>query len=255
LTAAEKVIAAFRRRLGVTENPPGSNDDRGGWITYCNGRWGMRYVPWCGTSSDTAYADGGVDDGGLGSPSTAQIVANARAAGRLRSKPVPGCYIIWRPGSAGHVEVAQKALSPTAWLTVGGNTGDAVRDHIRDIRGAYFAVPPALDEPPAPVYRTVYWWEDPKAKPVRHGLYAAIASREKAVRAWVAKHGNPGHVRRGKLSVMRDGRLVPRYTFWTGQRRRSPDFTTKAKRDANMKKVAAQTGHTLRPRSKRVRVS
>jgi hypothetical protein len=71
-------------------------------------------------------------------------------------------------------------------------------------------------------------------------------------------------VRRGKLTV-RDakGRLVPRFTFWTGPRKRSPDYRgvvrgmgPKARRDAAKRKVEAERpGHIIRPRSRRVRVN
>lgn len=256
MTNGDKVIAAFRKRLGVSEKPPGSNDDGGGWITHVNGRWNMRFVPWCGTSSDAAYAEAKVDDGALGSPSTWQIVENGRREGRLRDKPVPGCYIVWRPGVSGHVEIAVRALTTTAWRTIGGNTGDAVREHDRYIIGAFFVVPKALEEKPAPVFKTYYWWEDPKARPEMHGPWATISARDKAARLWVERNGNPGHIRRGKFSKKVNGRWVPRFAFWTGPRKRSPAFDSKAKRDADLKKVAAQRpGHTLRKRSKRLRVS
>ena len=252
----DKVIAAFRKRLGVSEKPPGSNDDGGGWITHVNRRWNMRFVPWCGTSSDAAYDEGKVDDGGLGSPSTFQIVENGRREGRLRSKPVKGCFVVWRPGASGHVEVAVKALTTTAWRTIGGNTGDAVREHDRYILDAFFVVPKALEEKPAPVFKTYYWWEQPKARPVMHGPWATISAREKAARLWVERNGNPGHVRRGKFSLKVNGRWQPRFAFWTGPRKRSPDFDTKAARDKSLATARTQNPDgKFRTRSKRVRVS
>lgn len=256
MTSGEKVIASFRKRLGVHEIPMGSNDDGGGPITRWNGRWNMRRVPWCGTSSDGVYDEAGVDDGGLGSPSTFQIVENARREGRLRSRPVPGCYAVWRPGSHGHVEIVIRQLTSTAARTIGGNTGDAVREHDRDIRDAFFVVPPALEEKPKPVFTTVYWWEDPKAEPVRHKLRNTVAAREADIDEWVAAGGQRGHVRRGKLSIRRHGKWFPVFTWWSGPRKRSPDFPTEAKRDANYKKVSAERpGHILRKRSKRVPVN
>lgn len=255
MTNGEKVIASFRRRLGVIEIPLGSNDDRGGWITQGEADWGMRYQPWCGTSGRRAWKDAGLSDDGLGSPSTAQIVVNARREGRLRAEPVPGCYVVWKPGPSGHVETFIRWVNKAAGqaLTIGGNTSDRVREHVRDVRGAYFVVPSALDV--VPQYRTLYWWEDPAAEPKCHGLWAREDYRDNAIKKWVAKNGNPGHVRKGKLSVLRGGKLVPRWTFWTGPRKRSIDFDSKAKRDADLRKVEAATGHTLRPRSRKVRVS
>jgi hypothetical protein len=256
--SATKVISYARRFIGTTERPRGSNDDGGGPITRWNARYGLRRVPWCGTSSGSWYGETGVWAGGLDSPSTFAIVEQARRAGRLRSEPVPGCFVVWRPGASGHVELFQRWIDKSrgAALTIGGNTGDAVREHVRGVRGAYFAVPPSIEAPPEPVYRDVYFWECPGCEPTRHGLYATTASREKAVRAWVARNGNPGHVRRGKLSLMVNGRLVPRWTFWTGPRKRSADFATKSARDRSA--AAYQRTHPgarLRSRSKRVRVS
>ncbi|MBA3689794.1 MAG: hypothetical protein H0W82_00075 [Actinobacteria bacterium] len=254
MTPGERVIAAARTKLGCSESPPGSND--GACVNQIQSSTGAYNLAWCGSFVKWSYDKAGVGEDGLCSASTYQMVGNAKAQGALIPKPVPGCMIVWHPGSSGHTEVYIDAGRGFGPRTIGGNTGDAVREHFRDIRGAYLIAPKALREPPPPVFRDVYWWEDPAATPDRHGLYAATASREKAIRQWVAAGGQPGHVRRGKLSVLVEGKLRPRYTFWTGPRKRSPDFSTKAKRDANLKKVSAQRpGHILRPRSRRERLS
>lgn len=254
-TIGEKVIAAARADLGCAESPPRSND--GACVRALQASTGAYRLPWCASAVTTWWKRAGIDVSVLGTASTWWMVEQARKAGRLRERPVPGCAVVWSPGASGHVEIYIRPTIPGMARTIGGNTGDAVREHDRSIVGAYFVVPPELEREPEPEFRTVYWWEDPAAEPTRHGLYAATASREKAVRAWVARNGNPGHVRRGKLSVRNGaGLLVPRFTFWTGERRRSPDFTDKAARDRNMAAVATQRpGHTLRPRSRRERVT
>lgn len=255
MTKADAIIAAGRRFLGCTEAPRGSND--GTCVRHIQSSTGAYRAPWCGSFVARAYMDAGVEDDGIISASTWQTVANARARGALLTTAIPGCIIVWRPGASGHMEIVERVLSATTVQTIGGNVSDSVKQSYRTTAGAYLIAPAALREPPPPVYRMVWWWEDDKAEPDRHGLYAATASREKAIRAWVDDGNSPGHVRRGKLSVKdARGRLVPRYTFWTGPRKRSPDFLVKAKRDADVKKVSAERPtHTLRKRSRRERVS
>lgn len=252
------VVREARDDLGCVES---GRPNGGPCVNALQGITGALNAAWCASAVSTWWFRAGLTQR-IVTAGTADLVNQARDRGWLTSEPIMGSAVVWRPGPFGHTEIFIEWVDRARNLarTIGGNTGDAVREHFRDVSGAYFVTPPELREVPKPVYRDVYWWEDPKAEPVRHGLYAAIASREKAVRAWVADHGSPGHVRRGKLSV-RDahGRLVPRFTFWTGERKRSPDFTgsgAKKRRDADMHKVAGQRpGHVLRPRTARVRVS
>ena len=264
-------IAAARRDLGCREDPPRSNGGR--CVLALQGITGALWQAWCASAVSTWWQRGGLNNR-IVTAGTAALVTEARDRGWLTREPVMGSAVVWRPGPNGHTELFIEWVDKANGIarTIGGNTGDMVQEHERDVDGAYFVTPPELLEEPPPVYETVYWWEDPKAQPDRHGLYAATASRENAVDLWVngnpAKgikgHGNPGRVRRGKLTV-RDakGRLVPRFTFWTGPRKRSPDFRgvvrgmgPKARRDASMRKVAAERpGHIIRPRSKRVRVN
>ena len=253
MTNGDKVIAAARTKLGCAESPPGSNS--GPCVRQIQSSTGAYGQPWCGSFDKWSYNTAGVDDHGIASASTWQIVHNAQVLGRVRPEPVTGCMVVWRPGPNGHTELFIRWADRSrnlAW-TIGGNTGDMVREHIRDVTGAYFCVPKSLEA--VPVYATTYWWEDPAAKPVRHQLRNTAERREQDIAAWVARNGNPGHVRRGTVSIRRHGKYVPVFTWWTGPRKRSPDFTSKAARDASLKKAAAQTGHVLRPRSKRVRVS
>ena len=240
------LLAKAKSQLGATENPYGSN------------RGPYPYMPgyaWCGEFQKWVYRAAGVSDDGIANASTYWIVEDARRKGRLRSSPVPGCMVVWRPGQFGHVDMY---VGRTAYghLCIGGNVSNMVKESYRDLSGAYFVVPSALDAAPEPVYRTYYQWEDLDAEPVRHGLYARESYRENAIAICVAKHGNPGHVRRGKLSVLVNGRLVPRFTFWTGPRRFSPKYATKALRDSSMLRLLeTYPNHRVRPFSERVRIS
>ena len=264
-------IAAARKSLGCAESPPGSN--AGACVINLQILTGALRLALCASAVSSWWQRGGLDNR-IVTAGTADLVLQARARGWLTSEPVMGSAVVWNPGPHGHTELFIEWIDKAKGLalTIGGNTGDAVREHVRDVDGAYYVTPPELTEKPKPIYEPVYWWEDPAAEPKRHGLYAATASRENAIDLWVdgnpAKgikgHGNRGHVRRGKLSVMDSrGRLVPRYTFWTGERKVSPDYRgvvagkgPKARRDANMAKVAKQRpGHIIRPRSRRVQVN
>ncbi|MGE4177990.1 MAG: hypothetical protein AB7G65_19360 [Thermoleophilia bacterium] len=256
MTLGATITREARKDLGCRETPPGSND--GPCVRALQASTGAYNAPWCGSAVKAWAVRAGVVDLRGYSASTWMMVEQARAAGLLISEPVEGCSVVWKPGPSGHTEdfIRWVDRARGAALTIGGNTGDAVREHVRDVRGAYFIAPSDLTAPPKPVYRTVYWWECPGCTPTRHGLYARPEYREKAIRLWVERHGNPGHVRRGKLSVLVDGRLQPRWTFWTGPRKRSADFDTKEKRDASMKAyLRTHPSARLRTRSKRVRVS
>lgn len=265
------VIREARRDLGCVESPPGSND--GACVNALQGITGALNAAWCASAVSTWWQRGGLEDR-IVTAGTAELVRQGQARGWLSREPVMGSAVVWRPGPQGHTELFIEWVNRAQGLalTIGGNTGDAVREHVRDVSGAFYVTPPELLERPKPVFEDVYWWEDPQAEPVRHGLYAATASRENAIDLWVdgnpAKgikgHGNRGHVRRGKLTV-RDarGRLVPRFTFWTGERKRSPDFQgvkngqgPRARRDADVAKVRRERpGHTIRTRSRRVQVN
>lgn len=257
MTNGQKVIAAARTKRGCAEWPPRSND--GACVNEIQASTGAFNLAWCGSFVKWAFDKAGVDLAGTGSASTWWMVELARQNGVLGFTPVPGSPVVWRPGAQGHTEIFIGWTDRERQIarTIGGNTGDAVREHDLSVAGAFFIVPPSLKQtPPPPVYKTVYWWEDPAAEPVRHQLRNTREASDKDAAAWVARHGNPGHIRRGIVYIKRHGKRVPVYTFWTGQRKRSIDFPSKAQRDVNMAAVAAQRpGHILRARSKRTRVS
>lgn len=244
-----EVTRHARKRLGCIESPPRSND--GACVNAIQSSTGAYNKAWCASFVFKAWQDAGIDLDGWATASTYYLVDGGRSRGWLTTEPVEGSAVVWNPGASGHTELFIRWVDKSRRVarTIGGNTGDAVREHDRSVAGAYFVTPPVLLKADKV---TVYWWEDPKAKPERHGLYDRVSYQERAIERWVAKHGNPGHVRRGKLSVRVNGKLVPRYTFWTGPRRRSADFTTKAARDLDLNRVAAARGRKLVPRSKTI---
>ncbi|MBA3689520.1 MAG: hypothetical protein H0W81_11960 [Chloroflexi bacterium] len=263
MTTADRVIAAARADLGCSESPPGSND--GACVNRIQSSTGAYNAAWCASAVTYWWQKAGIDVSTLGTAGTADLVDRARREGRLRSKPVPGCAVVWSPGDRGHTEIVIRTIGSVGARTIGGNTGDAVREHDRYINGpnTFFIVPDELEAKPE--YSTTYWWEDPAAEPVRHELRNSAARREQDITEWVGKGGQPGHVRRGTVSIRRHGKLVPVFTWWSGPRKRSPDWTSpplatpaaaKRKRDANHDKVSAERpGHILRKRSARVRVN
>ena len=258
-----RVIAEARADLGCVETPPRSND--GPCVNALQELTRALNLAWCASAVSTWWHRAGVD--GIVTASTAELAAEGRRRGWLTPDPVKGSAVVWNPGPSGHTELFVEWIHYPSRLarTIGGNTGDAVLEHVRSVAGALFVTPPDLTREPAPKYEDVYWWEDPAAEPERHGLYDREQYRENAVAAWVREHGNPGHVRRGEVTIDdpdNPGKRVRRFTFWTGPRKRSPDYrgtvngvTARKRRDLSLiaAKAKAPT-HTFRPRRRRERV-
>jgi len=198
------VIAAARRDVGCAEFPPRSNGGR--CVNALQGITGALNQAWCASAVSTWWFRGGLVER-IVTAGTAELVRQARVKGWLTAEPIMGSAVVWNPGPSGHVELFIEWVDRARGIarTIGGNTGDAVREHFRDVDGAYFVTPPELREKPKPVYEDVYWWEDPAATPVRHQLRNTREAREEDIKEWVAKGGSPGHVRRGTVSIRRHG--------------------------------------------------
>lgn len=249
-----EVIRQARRWLGCKEDPPRSND--GACVNAIQTSTGAFNLPWCASYVFKVWQDAEVvAKSEWATASTYYMVEGARSRGWLTKEPVEGSAVVWSPGVSGHTEIFVHWVNKAAGQakTIGGNTSDQVKEHVRNVSGAYFVTPPILLKSEVTYY---YWWEDPKAQPIRHGLYAKEEYRENAIAAWVKKHGNPGHVRRGKLTIKdpRTGEKVTRYTFWTGQSRRSPDYESKAKRDRSKRDAESARGRRLRSRSRKAKL-
>lgn len=139
--AGERVIAKALSYLGVKET--GTNTDGGGAIDGWQTRWGLSNEPWCGCFADAMYKEAGVNDDGIGSPSTSTIYSTALAAGKIRSTPVKGCMAVKTPGAHGHVTLYIDGPVEAA-NCIGGNQGDAVTKRTYDIRGWFYCTPSAI---------------------------------------------------------------------------------------------------------------
>jgi hypothetical protein len=117
-------------QVGVTEQPPGSND--GPQIAqyrtatqgaYAGAPWCAYFVSWC-----AAQAGSPIGGQGQGLGSVAEITDWARSTGRLTQTPAPGELILFGTEHVGIV----KSVNPDGSLTtVEGNASDGVREETR----------------------------------------------------------------------------------------------------------------------------
>jgi hypothetical protein len=117
-------------QVGVTEQPPGSND--GPQIAqyrtatqgaYAGAPWCAYFVSWC-----AAEAGAPIGSQGQGLGSVAEITDWARSTGRLTQTPAPGELILFGTEHVGIV----KSVNPDGSLTtVEGNASDGVREETR----------------------------------------------------------------------------------------------------------------------------
>ena len=117
-------------QVGVTEQPPGSNN--GPQIAqyrtatqgaYAGAPWCAYFVSWCAREAGAPIGDQGQ---GLGS--VAEITDWARSTGRLTQTPAPGELILFGTEHVGIV----KSVNPDGSLTtVEGNASDGVHEETR----------------------------------------------------------------------------------------------------------------------------
>jgi cell wall-associated NlpC family hydrolase len=129
--AGLRALAIAKSQLGVTEQPPGSND--GPQISmyrsavagsYAGAPWCAYFVSWCAAK---AGAPLGSEGQGLGS--VAEITDWAKSTGRFTETPQPGDLILFGTEHVGIVE----SVNPDGTLTtVEGNTSNGVyeRQHM-----------------------------------------------------------------------------------------------------------------------------
>jgi cell wall-associated NlpC family hydrolase len=119
------ILTAAENEVGVTEEPPGSNDGtriadyRSAVAGAAPGQ------PWCATFVSWAAAQAGtpLGDAGQGLNSVSAITEWAGRTGRLVSSPEPGDLILFGDQHVGIVEAVDADGTLT---TVEGNEGDAV---------------------------------------------------------------------------------------------------------------------------------
>jgi CHAP domain len=117
-------------QVGVTEQPPGSND--GPQIAeyrtategaYAGAPWCAYFVSWCARQAGAPIGDHGQ---GLGS--VAGITDWARSTGRLTQTPAPGELILF---GTEHVGIVKSVNADGSLTTVEGNASNGVREETR----------------------------------------------------------------------------------------------------------------------------
>jgi CHAP domain len=128
--AGTSALQVAETQVGVTEQPPGSND--GPQIAayrtategaYAGAPWCAYFVSWCAAQAGTPIGDRGQ---GLGSVS--EITDWARSTGRLTSTPAPGELILF---GTEHVGIVESVNADGSLTTVEGNASDGVRRETR----------------------------------------------------------------------------------------------------------------------------
>lgn len=245
LTAGERVARQSSRYVGVSESPVGSN--RGKDVDRWQKPWGIGYGwPWCAAYADAMYKESGVDDDGIGHPSTAVMYERAIRAGAVVRHPVPGAYILW-PGK--HVGIcADYSPDGKHVTTYEGNSGDAVRQRVRAYgpgSGAVIVAPKAVRTSGRPKASRRYFIEDPAAKPTFRGPWRTKAMRDAAI-ARLPEH---------RRSRVRRVKTKKGYGFYEGPRRVYGPWVDKESRDFAAKVLAQRLGRTVRTYSEVVKSS
>jgi hypothetical protein len=129
--AGLRALAIAKSQLGVTEQPPGSND--GPQISMYRSAVAGSYAgaPWCAYFVSWAAAKAGAPLGseGQGLGSVAELTDWAKSTGRFTETPQPGDLILFGTEHVGIVE----SVNPDGTLTtVEGNTSNGVyeRQHL-----------------------------------------------------------------------------------------------------------------------------
>lgn len=239
LSAGQKVARQAARYLGESERPAGSN--RGANIDRWQKTWGMGYGwPWCAAYADAMYAESGVDDDGLGHPSTAVMYQRAIDRGAVVTDPVPGAFILW-PGK--HVGICAD-FSPDGKhvVTYEGNSGDAIRQRVREYgpgTGAVIVAPKSVRQQAPAAASKQYYVEDPGAAPVFRGPWKTRAMRDVAI----------ARLPEDRRKRVRRVRTKRGYGFYEGPRRVYGPWADKSARDFAAKVLATRLGRKVRPYS------
>jgi cell wall-associated NlpC family hydrolase len=127
--AGRRALAAAEGELGVTEQPPGSND--GPRIATYRSAVAGAYAgaPWCAYFVSWAAAQAGapIGDNGQGEGSVAGITSWAQRTGRLTQDPQPGDLILF---GTEHVGIVKSVNADGTLTTVEGNTSDGVHERV-----------------------------------------------------------------------------------------------------------------------------
>lgn len=147
-TVGDKLLAAARAEVGVTEQPPGSNDGpRIG--EYRTATAGAGVGPWCAYFVSWAAKQAGapVGETGQGFGAVAALGAWAERTGRTVDRPQAGDIIVW---GGRHIGIVESVDPDGSIHTIEGNSSDSVtrRTYGPDGGGATSYV--RLGDPAAP---------------------------------------------------------------------------------------------------------
>lgn len=163
--AVHLALQLARHTPHYTENPAGSNTDRGGIIDIAQKECGLRASYYCGAGAHYVLKHGGginVSTGIVYCPTTEALAKQGTGgfkewipAARPQDAPI-GCLVLFTEGSvAGHVEILCAKITGASAHTVGWNTsagdggsqsnGGGIFERERPLKGAFpvrgFAVP------------------------------------------------------------------------------------------------------------------
>ena len=128
--AESSILQIAETQIGVTEQPPGSNDgpEIARYRTATEGAYAG--APWCAYFVSWAAAEAGapIGDRGQGLGSVAEITAWARSTGRMTTTPAAGELILF---GAEHVGIVKSVNADGSLTTVEGNASDGVRQETR----------------------------------------------------------------------------------------------------------------------------
>ena len=134
-TAGLRALDAARSQLGVTEQPPGSNDGpdiasyRGAVAgSYAGAPWCAYFVSWC-----AAQAGAPIGDGGTGLGSVEAVTAWAQRTGRFTTEPAPGELILF---GGRHIGIVESVNADGTLTTIEGNTSDGVHRRTHSVSEA-----------------------------------------------------------------------------------------------------------------------
>jgi hypothetical protein len=246
MKSGQLVAMTALRHLGDTEDPFGSNTDRGGWIDSCQADWHLHGVPWCGCAVDRWFREAGVDDGGVCHPATGIMCANARNRGWVWRKTggstVPAGAIWISCGQ--HVEVVVGDRGDGLLDCIGGNVNQACRSTVRRLADAtMIIVPPAILEGTDEDVR-VYGFDDLTLRPKRFGPWRTKTQRENVIKKLTPERRKQVH--RVRIAGKSPFAFViyPRATT----RWRFGPWDSKDARDGLMREYrASHSGRKLRP--------
>lgn len=128
---AQAMLAAARGEVGVTEQPPGSNESPR-IREYRAASGSPPPGPWCAYFVSWAARQGGMPlgDSGQGFGSVDALYSWAQGAGRTTQDPKPGDLVVWDE----HIGIVESVLPDGRLQTIEGNSSDMVarRTHSRD---------------------------------------------------------------------------------------------------------------------------